>query len=164
MVTLDSNHQVVMISGRQCKRSHRNKLWRARARYRESEDKATRVVRHMHYTVAHNLCRNYERIALPFTSSQYWRRGDKLNKMVKRRSMMLSFGKFRQRLKETSTWYTRVSITGGSESSTSKQCGACGTLNDKLVGSEVFKCCSCGKKADRDVHAARNILLRFLDD
>jgi transposase len=116
----------------------------------------------MHYTVAHDLCRNNEQIALPFTSSHYWRRGKKLNTMVKRRSMMLAFGKFRQCLKETSTWYTSPSDAGGSEAYTSKQCGICGTLNDKLGGSEIFKCCSCGVMADRDVHAARNILMRFL--
>ena len=37
-----------------------------------------------------------------------------------------------------------------------------GILNDSLGASEVFKCNNCGLKADRDLHAARNILLRHL--
>jgi hypothetical protein len=50
-----------------------------------------------------------------------------------------------------------------SEAYTSKQCGACGELNDKLGGgSKTFNCQKCGTVADRDVHAARNILLRCL--
>ena len=45
----------------------------------------------------------------------------------------------------------------GSEAYTSKQCGMCGTLNDNLGASEVFKCpVACTPVGvDRDVHAAR---------
>ena len=35
-------------------------------------------------------------------------------------------------------------------------------LNDSLGANGVFKCNNCGLKADRDLHAARNILLRHL--
>ena len=51
----------------------------------------------------------------------------------------------------------KTTVTVGSESYTSKH-------GDKFGGSEVFKCCACGMKADRDVRVAYNILLRFLDD
>ena len=37
-------------------------------------------------------------------------------------------------------------------------------LHDGLGGSKVFKCPACRMTADRDVHAARNILLRCLSD
>ncbi len=51
----------------------------------------------------------------------------------------------------------------GSEAYTSKQCGMCGALNDNLGASELFKCsAACGFRADRDVHAARKICLRYL--
>ena len=73
-----------------------------------------------------------------------------------------TFGQFAQRLIETATWYPGSKIVRGSEAYTSKQCGRCGHLNDKLGGSEVFCCEECSATADRDVHAARNILLRFL--
>jgi transposase len=45
----------------------------------------------------------------------------------------------------------------GSEAYTSKQCGKCGFLNDKLGASEIFRCRRCKVGADRV--AARNILL-----
>jgi transposase len=74
-------------------------------------------------------------------------------------------GQFGERLVQTATWYPESRVLRGSEAYTSKQCGHCGTLNDKLGGSEVFACRSegCGAQGDRDVHAARNILLRFLE-
>jgi hypothetical protein len=42
------------------------------------------------------------------------------------------------------------------------QCGKCGTLNETLGSSRTFGCGLCDAKGDRDVHTARNILLRFL--
>ena len=75
---------------------------------------------------------------------------------------MLSFYKFRTRLIETASFYPSVTIKSGSEAYTSKQCGQCGFINDKLGSNEVFLCPKCGASADRDVHAARNILLRHL--
>ena len=45
---------------------------------------------------------------------------------------------------------------------TSKTCGKCGHLNNKLGGSRTFNCRACKHTEDRDVHAARNILLRYL--
>ena len=48
------------------------------------------------------------------------------------------------------------------EAYTSKTCGACGTLYQKLGSNKTFKCAACGYEADRDISAARNILLRYL--
>ena len=68
---------------------------------------------------------------------------------------------FKERLKQFATGYNTTIYTG-SEAYTSKQCGKCGNLNQKLGASEVFNCGECSAIADRDAHAARNILLRFL--
>jgi transposase len=50
------------------------------------------------------------------------------------------------------------------EDYTSKTCGQCGVLNQKLGGHKVFNCPEegCDYIADRDISAARNILLRYL--
>jgi transposase len=89
-------------------------------------------------------------------------KGRTLHASTKHRSMMLRHGKFAERLVQTASRYEGSRIIRGSEAYTSKQCGACGVINDKLGGCKVFTCRSCGASADRDVHAARNILLRFL--
>ena len=76
---------------------------------------------------------------------------------------MLSFYKFSQRLIQTATFYKDAVIKRGSEAYTSKQCGHCGTINDDLGSNKTFYCKKCRRSADRDVHAARNILLKHLE-
>ena len=110
---------------------------------------------------AHFLCQSFDTILYPDFNAKAIAQGP-LNKIVKRRLNMLSFYQFSQKLQQTATFYPNVTIKRGSEAYTSKQCGGCGVLNDKLGGSEVFECNECGLKADRDMHAARNILLRNL--
>jgi transposase len=148
---------------REQKKRQRQRLRLARNAYHESEDKAKRVVRDFHYKAAHYLLQRYHTILLPCTSSHKWREGRKLHASTKRRAMMLRHGKFAERLVQTATQYEGSKVLRGSEAYTSKQCGACGVLNDKLGGSKVFTCRSCGATGDRDIHAARNILLRFLN-
>lgn len=151
-----------MFLDRNAKRKLRSKVLRARKRYYEAEDKAKRVVRDFHYKTAHALLSRYENIVLPSTSSHRWRQGRRLCAKVKRRPTTLRMGAFAQRLVQTATSYAGSKVVRCSEAYTSKQCGACGHLNDKLGGIKVFNCRSCGAVADRDVHAARNILLRCL--
>ena len=55
-----------------------------------------------------------------------------------------------------------VRFVEADESYTSKTCGACGVLNYGLGSSEVFRCPSCGLRCHRDLHAARNIYLRWI--
>src|SRR5947199_3511024 len=48
------------------------------------------------------------------------------------------------------------------EEYTSKTCGRCGHVRQKLGGSKVFRCPNCTAELDRDINGARNILLRYL--
>ncbi|CAG8576195.1 4226_t:CDS:2 [Ambispora gerdemannii] len=48
------------------------------------------------------------------------------------------------------------------EEYTSKACGCCGHIHQKLDGSKVFHCPSYTTELDRDINGARNILLRYL--
>ena len=76
----------------------------------------------------------------------------------------LSHYKFRQRLLNKSREYPWCTVSIVNEAYTSKTCGRCGVINEKLGGNEIFKCINlnCGLVADRDIHAARNILLRYM--
>jgi putative transposase len=145
------------------KKSRRHRLWSARKKYRRAELKAQRFVRDAHYKVSHKLCRQACDIILPTFNGHSIVQGS-LHASVKRRCQMLAFGKFKSRLVETSTFYPGRRVISGSEAYTSKQCGVCGVLNDDLGSSETFSCGKCGLEADRDVHASRNILLRFLEN
>lgn len=149
--------------GRKKRRKLRGCMRRVLRRYHEAEDKAKRVIRDMHYKAAHFLLARYKTIILPKTSSHHWRQGKRLHKTTKKRAMLISLGNFSRRLVQTATDYPTCKVVRCSEAYTSKQCGACGTINDKLGSSKLFKCHACGAVADRDVHGARNILLRALD-
>ena len=63
-------------------------------------------------------------------------------------------------LKVVSTHGCSVIVT--EEPYTSKTCGCCGQLHQKLGGSKLFHCPACGSVFDRDSNGARNILLRYL--
>jgi transposase len=48
------------------------------------------------------------------------------------------------------------------EQFTTKTCGNCGCINENVGSNKIFKCDKCNLIADRDFHAARNILIKFL--
>ena len=148
-------------STRHHRRKKRVQLCRARRRYHAAIRKSSNVMKDFHFKVAHDMLRGNRTIILPKTSSHRWRTGAKLAGVCKRRIQKLSFGLFASRLVQTSTMYSGSKIVRGSEAYTSKQCGQCGKLNDKLGSSICFNCPTCGLQSDRDIHAARNILLRF---
>ena len=154
--------EVYIRGWRQAKRREAQVVHRVHQRYRRAEQKQRNIVKNFHYNVSHYLLRRYKVIILPSTSSHYWRKGKRLTRSTKRLIQFLALGSFAARLVQTASFYPGRQILRGSEAYTSKQCGRCGTLADKLGGSEVFRCRKCGAQGDRDVHAARNIALRFL--
>ena len=144
------------------------KLRRAKRRYFAAEAKARHVVKNLHYQSSHLLLRKFKTIILPrFSAQGCTARSSRLHRWTKRRLLMLAFGKFGPRLVQTATFYPGAKILRGSEAYTSMTCGRCGHLNRKLGSSDTFSCPACIAAGnpwsmDRDVHAARNILLRFL--
>lgn len=54
-----------------------------------------------------------------------------------------------------------VHFVEADEAYTSKTCGRCGVINASLGSAEVFACGACGLRCHRDLHAARNIYLRW---
>jgi transposase len=117
---------------RHAKKQLRTKLWSTRKNHHRANRKAQNVIRNFHYNVAHDLLRRNKTIIYPTTSSHQWVRGKGLHRSVKRRAQMLAFGQFGRRLVETATMYKNRTILRGSEAYTSKQCGSCGSINERL--------------------------------
>ncbi len=121
---------------------------------------ASRFIRNLHYKASHYLLQNYCKIIFPKFNAHDIAKYSKLGRKNKRRLDTVGFHKFRQRLLQTATLYRDSQVCTGSEAYTSKQCGF---IHDELGCSEIFTCPSCKLVADRDMHAARNILLKFLE-
>jgi transposase len=147
------------------KMKRRVMMRKANQKYVAAREKMQDVVKNFHYNVAHRLCRGYKTILLPTYSAKNMSRkmGRKIGKQVVKRMQALSFYKFSQRLKQVASLYPGCTILRGSEAYTSKTCGKCGVLCEDLGGDETFECQECGLVCDRDIHASRNVYLRFLN-
>ena len=115
------------------------------------------------------LCKTYKVILIPKFNAKAMskRKGRKIHKKTVRGMLCWAHYRFRQRLMKKSMLFKDCKVIECDQAYTSKTCGYCGTINYKLGSSKVFKCKheGCTKKfinSDRDIHAARNILLRYL--
>ena len=126
--------------------------------------KKTKNIRHhMHYTLSNFLLDNFQKILLPT-----FKTGEMVQKDVRpfgrktaRDMLTWSHYEFQQRLIWKATRRGRDrDVYLVDESYTSKTCGVCGKINNKLGGSKTFHCGKCNLTIDQDMHAARNILIK----
>jgi putative transposase len=82
-----------------------------------------------------------------------------LHKRTKKLCVAFSHYLFVQRLISKAEEYGRI-VKYVDESYTSKTCGNCGEINEKLGSNETFKCPLCNFKIKRDFNGARNIYLK----
>lgn len=128
------------------------------------------LIDEIHRKLAKYLCETYNVILLPKFDTQRMvcrRRGGyrrKIRTKTARTMMTWSHYRFRMHLLNKAREYPSCRVVIVNEAYTSKTCGRCGKINDKLGGNKIFKCASCGLEAHRDLHAARNILLRYLTE
>ena len=93
--------------------------------------------------------------------SQRNQRKKKLCNKTVRNMMSWSHYGFRNLLLDKAKKYTSATqVIVVDEAYTSKTCGRCGWIHDRLGGSKVFQCNQCHLRIDRDVNGARNIIMR----
>jgi putative transposase len=144
----------------------KRKQYRMRRALERARQRIKDLVKDMHCKVAHFLCERFSVILLPAFATQQMstRKGGKRKIGAATVSLMntLSHYKFQQRLIQKAQQYTDCRVIICSEAYTTKTCGRCGVINNKVGGAKVFACQECGARQDRDVNGARNILLRNL--
>jgi putative transposase len=125
--------------------------------------KIQHIVNDLHWKTADYLTKNFQVILLPIFGSKNManKKKRKISKLTTRLLLGFSHYQFQQKLIYKAKQRGRQVILC-KEHYTTKCCGRCGTLNHKIAGKKVFECDSCNLFMDRDVHAARNILLRCL--
>lgn len=143
------------------KRYAHRKRWRMRRAWLRASQRIRNLVDDYHKKVVHFLAIHYDVVLLPAleTSRLVLRKARKLASKTARAMVTWSHYRFRQRL----LWKGRVTgckVVVCGEAYTSKTCGCCGWVHDKLGGRKTFKCAQCGLEVDRDANGARNILLK----
>jgi putative transposase len=137
--------------------------YKLKKRCAELRTKAKCIVNDLHWRTANFLTRNYQVILLPIFNSKQManRKNRKIGKTSTRLLLGLSHYAFQQKLIYKAKQRGRNVILC-KEHFTTKCCGKCGVLNNTIGNKKIFECSNCGLVADRDIHAARNILIRGL--
>ena len=139
----------------------RYKMKRAARRIRK---KIRNLVDELHKKFVKWIVEQYHTVLLPeFQTQKMARRADRrIGSKTARAMLGWSHYRFKQRLLNKTREYPWCKIIICDEHHTSKTCGKCGYLHQKLGSSKTFKCPQCNVEMDRDINAARNILLRYL--
>ena len=115
-------------------------------------------IKDLHHKVSGWLCRNYRIILLPSFETQQMT--SNLSSPINRALLTWSHYAFKQRLIDRAQCFTHTKVRVVNEAFTTKTCGNCGVVYENVGSSEVFQCGKCSLCADRDEHAARNVMLR----
>lgn len=112
----------------------------------------------LHNKAIKYLVSNYGRIIIPNLEIQEM--SMKFNSKLARSLYNLSYGKMMMKLKEKSEEYN-VNLIVRPEYYTSKTCTRCGNIKQGLkLSDRIYECERCKLVIDRDINAARNIMLR----
>ena len=114
------------------------------------------------------MCETFHAILLPVfeTSNMVTKKDGKRRLRAKSVRSLLTWShfRFRQRLQAKCREYPHCEVVLVTEEYTSQTCGQCGALHTKLGASKLFTCPQCAFSMDRDVNAARNILLKYVTE
>ena len=147
------------------KKLNSKKKYKLRKRCALLRTKIKNIVQDLHWKTADYLTSKFQVILLPvFSSKQMSNRNTrKISKVTTRLLLGLSHYDFQQKLLYKATQRGRQVILC-KEHYTTQCCGQCGTLNKTIGSKKIFQCDNCNLVMDRDIHAARNILIRGLTD
>lgn len=142
------------------------KRYRLKRAWKRLQMRVRHLIDEVHKKTTLALVKSYKAVLLPkFETSQMVKKAKrKIRSKTARGMLTWAHYRFQQRLIDKTREYRQCTVVIVDESYTSKTCGACGHIHQKLGGNKVFKCPSCGVKLDRDVNGARNILLKFLTE
>jgi putative transposase len=126
--------------------------------------KIRNLIDDIHKKMVHWLCANHRVVLLPsFETSQMLRKGQRrISSKTARAMATWSHYRFKQRLLHKAREFPWCKVIVCDEHHTSKTCGNCGFMHDKLGASKLFQFPQCQFTLHRDINGARNILIRYL--
>lgn len=129
--------------------------------YFKLQNKIKNIIDDLHWKTSNYLCKHYDHIILGKLSTKdvVNRKVSNLSNLNKRILHTLAHYKFRERLISKCEEYN-IKYDIVDESYTTKTCGNCGILNNKITSEKIFKCENCNISIDRDYNGARNIIIK----
>jgi putative transposase len=123
--------------------------------------KIKHIVDDLHWKMCNFLTKNFQVILLPIfnTKNMSNKKNRKISKTTTRLLLGLRHYDFQQKLIWKAKQRGRTVILC-KEHYTTKCCSKCGELNHKIGSKKIFQCEACDITIDRDINAARNILIR----
>lgn len=123
------------------------------------EEKKINIVNDLHWKTANDLLKKNDVIFYGDIKSHDIVK-KKNNKNLKRSFNDMKFYKFKERLLYKASIQSKLVICVN-EAYTSKTCSFCGNIYNPGY-SKIYECKNCDKKMDRDINAAKNILMKGL--
>lgn len=142
--------KMTMLSSKK-KRNHRRALLRINYRLKN-------LINDAHRRVIVFLTKNYKEIHIPKLN---FHNLGKMSKKTKAKTVAWNHCLFVDRLVSYSA-SQKTNVIVCTEEYTSKTCSSCGNLKNNLGSNKTYNCSSCNKVFDRDINAAKNILLKSL--
>ena len=150
-------------AAKECRARKRRGLKKAAKRI---SSKVRNLVDDLHRKLAAFLVDGYDVILLPKfeTQGMVQKANRRISSKTARAMCTWSHYRFRCHLLQKARCRPSVQVRLVTEEFTSKTCGNCGQLHEKLGGSKIYKCTSCKTVIDRDSNGARNVLLKHLTE
>jgi len=127
--------------------------------------KVRNKVKDCHHKISKYLCENYDAVLLPIFNTQDMARREnrRLRNKTVRQMCTWSHYRFRQIIEAKAKRYDCL-IAPCDEYYASKTCSNCGNINHKLRcdAEREYRCKECCQVFDRDINAAKNILMKFV--
>jgi transposase len=147
------------------RRKNKNRIKKA---YKKSCNRIKDLVSECHKKSTKWLLDNFDTILVPKLDTNGLcrnKKGKKISKRTKSKIKVWRHCEFINRLTfKASCDYRKNRVIIPPEDFTSKTCSSCGALNGGLGSSRTFKCPRCCKCFDRDINAAKNILLKYITE
>jgi putative transposase len=121
--------------------------------------KIKNIINNLHWQTANFLTKQYKNILIPEFQTQQMAKKS-MNRKLNRSFSIYSHYSFKQKLKQKGE-LRNCNVIECSEAYTSKTCGFCGNIDLGLGAKKIYSC-HCGYICDRDLNAARNVLIRSL--
>jgi IS605 OrfB family transposase len=132
-------------------------------RINKLHNKITNIVTDMHKQSINMITNNFNNIILPEFNSGQMQKSDKLTSTTKRLMNTWSHYKFKMRLKEQAE-KKGCNLQIVTEEYTTKTCGVCGTVKENVGSAKIYKCSKCNYILERDIHGARNIMIKTIGE